>query len=153
MFNKIKQQANKLMKGGKKGFTLIEVIVVLVIIAILAAIAIPSLTGYIDKAKEKAITSEARTALTAVQEMVSDEYGQGVADPLNGASSTFFKGDGTLETAGVTEVQKLTGMSNVTATSITGLNTTGTAVSTMTYKNSAYQAVYASGAWTVTKLP
>jgi len=151
MFNKIKQQANKLMKGGKKGFTLIEVIVVLVIIAILAAIAIPSLTGYIDKAKEKAITSEARTALTAVQEMVSDEYGQGVADPLKG--STFFKGDGTLETAGVTEVQKLTGMSNVTAASITGLNTTGTAVSTMTYKNSAYQAVYASGAWTVTKLP
>ncbi len=36
----------------KKGFTLIEVIVVIAILAILAAIAIPSITGYVEKAKE-----------------------------------------------------------------------------------------------------
>ena len=37
----------------KKGFTLVELIVVLVILAILAAILIPALLGYIDRAREK----------------------------------------------------------------------------------------------------
>ena len=41
----------KLCKN-KKGFTLVEVVVVLVILAILAAILIPTLTGYVDKASE-----------------------------------------------------------------------------------------------------
>lgn len=39
----------------KKGFTLVEVIVVLVILAILAAILIPSMVGWIDKADEKSV--------------------------------------------------------------------------------------------------
>ena len=37
----------------KRGFTLVELIVVLVILAILAALLVPALTGYIDKAKKK----------------------------------------------------------------------------------------------------
>ncbi|MDR2162862.1 MAG: prepilin-type N-terminal cleavage/methylation domain-containing protein [Clostridiales Family XIII bacterium] len=37
----------------RKGFTLMEVIVVLVILAILVAIAIPALTGYIYKGEDK----------------------------------------------------------------------------------------------------
>lgn len=36
-----------------KGFTLVEVIVVLVILAILAGIMVPTMTGWIDKAKNK----------------------------------------------------------------------------------------------------
>lgn len=43
----------KFMKNNKKGFTLVELIVVLVILAILAALLIPALTGYIDKAKDR----------------------------------------------------------------------------------------------------
>lgn len=39
----------------KKGFTLVEVIVVLVILAILAAILIPSMVGWIGKADEKSV--------------------------------------------------------------------------------------------------
>ena len=38
------------IRDSKKGFTLVELIVVLVILAILAALLIPALTGYIDKA-------------------------------------------------------------------------------------------------------
>jgi prepilin-type N-terminal cleavage/methylation domain-containing protein len=39
-------------KLNKKGFTLIELIVVIAILAILAAILIPSVTGYITKATD-----------------------------------------------------------------------------------------------------
>lgn len=53
----------------KKGFTLVEVIVVLVIIAILAAVAIPALTGYISDAKEKVAISEARNILVGLQRL------------------------------------------------------------------------------------
>ncbi len=43
----------KLKENKKSGFTLMELIVVLVILAILAAIMIPSMLGWIDKAREK----------------------------------------------------------------------------------------------------
>ncbi len=42
---------------NKKGFTLVELIVVLVILAILAALLIPTLTGYIDKANKEKVVS------------------------------------------------------------------------------------------------
>jgi prepilin-type N-terminal cleavage/methylation domain-containing protein len=61
-------------RNGKKGFTLIEVIVVLVILAILAAIAIPALTGYIDKANQRAAISQAAVVRTALQAIASDSY-------------------------------------------------------------------------------
>ena len=65
------QQKRRSRKGG---FTLVELIVVLVILAILAALLIPTLTGYINKAKEKKVIAETRMAVMAVQTMNSDYY-------------------------------------------------------------------------------
>lgn len=45
-------------KNTKRGFTLVELIVVLVILAILAALLIPALTGYIDKARKSQVVAE-----------------------------------------------------------------------------------------------
>lgn len=64
----------KKLKENKKGFTLVELIVVLVILAILAALLIPALTGYIDKAKQKDIIAETRSAVMAAQTLVDEEY-------------------------------------------------------------------------------
>lgn len=65
----------RLKRDGKKGFTLVELIVVLVILAILAALLIPALTGYINKAKEKQITAETRQVVMAAQTLVDEFYG------------------------------------------------------------------------------
>ena len=51
-------------------------IVVLVILAILAAILVPALLGWIDKAKEKQVVLDARSAYLAAQTLASEEYGK-----------------------------------------------------------------------------
>lgn len=61
-------------QNKKRGFTLVELIVVLVILAILAALLIPALTGYIDKAKKDQVISETRMLHEAVQTEVSELY-------------------------------------------------------------------------------
>lgn len=55
----------KLMKN-RKGFTLIELIVVIAILGILAAILIPQFGGFQEKARQKAVLAEARTLATAI---------------------------------------------------------------------------------------
>lgn len=64
----------KMKENKKKGFTLVELIVVLVILAILAALLIPALTEYIDKAKNKSIVAETRQAVMAAQTLADEEY-------------------------------------------------------------------------------
>ena len=61
----------------QKGFTLVELIVVLAILAVLSAIMVPSLTGYIDKAKNTQLLSIARSVYTAAQVEVSEAYSRG----------------------------------------------------------------------------
>lgn len=62
-------------KKSKRGFTLVELIVVLVILAILAALLIPALTGYIDKARKSQVVAETRALTQAVQTEMSTIYG------------------------------------------------------------------------------
>ena len=62
-------------KNTKRGFTLVELIVVLVILAILAALLIPALTGYIDKARKSQVVAETRMLTQAVQTEMSTIYG------------------------------------------------------------------------------
>lgn len=64
----------------KKGFTLIELIVVIAILAILAAILIPSLTNYLAKANIAKEQANARSIYTAVMLL------EATANPTNTAT-------------------------------------------------------------------
>lgn len=83
------QQKRRSKKGG---FTLVELIVVLVILAILAALLIPTLTGYINKAKEKSVVAETRQVVLAAQTLYDEEYG---TIARNGNAPSFDKNNAT----------------------------------------------------------
>lgn len=128
----------KKMKNNKKGFTLVELIVVLVILAILAALLIPALTGYIDKAKNKSIVAETRQVVMAAQTLVDEKYGTvdvGAAVKVEGVAGV------TDKDCDVTK-KNITDLAEVKGTIVSISLTTDKKIDTLVYTNGAKKCTY-----------
>lgn len=149
MFKKLK---------NKKGFTLVELIVVLVILAILAALLVPALTGYIDKAREKSLASEASMVLTAAQATVSEAYGTGDITVTKGGTddeptyTVAFKNDD-VKTAAAAQINQLAevkkGASWTFSFEVADSKATykSVKISTLTYSDGTNAITYTNGSW------
>lgn len=93
------------MKNRKKGFTLVELMVVIVIMAILAAAATPIFTGYVRKAKAAEHLSECRSIYIAAQTLIEEAY-------INDGDGSLQKNDLDMEKI-LEELESLTGISGI----------------------------------------
>lgn len=81
-------------KMNKKGFTIVELVIVIAVIAILAAVMIPTFSGIVDKAQMSATLQKARANYT---EVYADDLIDGVMDGMNrnkGVPATAPNGEG-----------------------------------------------------------
>ena len=83
-------QQKLLAKQSKKGFTLVELVVVIAILGILAAIAIPAVIGIISSANESQAKSDASSVNTACKNM----YAEIVAGTINDSNKGNITADG-----------------------------------------------------------
>ncbi len=60
-------------KNNKKGFTIVELVIVIAVIAILAAVLIPTFTGVTERAKESAAMQNAKNAWTDYMSANADQ--------------------------------------------------------------------------------
>ena len=74
----------KLFKKAKKGFTLVELVVVIAVIAILAAVSVGAYFGVTESAKTSQCTQEAKAIHTAMVLIANDPAVEGVDIDENG---------------------------------------------------------------------
>lgn len=124
---------------SNKGFTLVELIVVLVILAILAAILLPTLLGYIDRAKGSQVLIDAREQYQLAQTVFIEYYAkhpENCEKYYKRTSGGFYDEDGNFHKACV--------ITHSTLATIQGMVRSGSYTAKMEeyYKNSSSSSSY-----------
>lgn len=116
-------------RNNKKGFTIVELVIVIAVIAILAGVLIPTFAGIVDKANKSAAQQEASA-------LYKEAYALDLADGVH---------DGKEGTKEINKVEDKTVTYTVTE------NADKTLTISFTYANDKYTSVFDGTNWTITK--
>ena len=72
----------KLNRTNKKGFTIVELVIVIAVIAILAAVLIPTFSGLVEKANKNAALTEAKNNMTNDLVEATGDYANMASDKV-----------------------------------------------------------------------
>lgn len=125
-----------------KGFTLVELIVVLVILAILATLMIPTMSGYIDRARKEKVSAEARMVVMAVQTEVSAAYGSGNAAAALDTSGGDIYWRPENDDGHIREILKLAELPEDDSVRFQATVQSNCEIQTVTYWNGTYKCTY-----------
>ena len=128
-------------KMNKKGFTIVELVIVIAVIAILAGVMIPTFSGIVEKAEMSNVKS---AAAALYKEAYAIDYSDGVLDGADATSNVTIEEqmEASEASVGGTFTYEYTPAAGETPASWN-----------ITYVKDEYTATYANGAWTVGKTP
>lgn len=122
MLNTLKKKLNK-----KKGFTLMEMLIVVAIIAILIAIAIPTFSSQLEKAREATDEANVRSAYAVAQAcLLTNQDPSGTAGPsMDSTKLTYYmKKDGSFTTTKGTDCYVLQAAKKLAVSTVPGFDGT-----------------------------
>ena len=115
-------------RNNKKGFTIVELVIVIAVIAILSAVLIPTFSGITEKAQKSAAQQVARNVYTEVQ--AEDLYNDGLQN------GTFASG---------------VNVQSINANATYSVDTNGVVSFSYAHTNGYTATLNTNGTWTVTK--
>ncbi len=121
---------------NKKGFTLVELIVVIAIIAILAALAVPRVEDFVDDARQAQRKADFRTMYTGVTAGYTDWIAADAGNALTGTTAIDISGSTGLKAS---IDKRIPAGHSIVATTVDGTSTKDTDTKTwsVTYKMTA----------------
>ena len=124
-------------KNSKKGFTLVELVIVIAILAILAAIAIPVVSSIINTASKNGALSNAQTIEAAIKKCQADIATRN--DEVYDGSTTYLKTDGT--TGKLPKASK-NSTNPIMVEHVAGANSINSAFEFVTYNSKEYRPIW-----------
>jgi prepilin-type N-terminal cleavage/methylation domain-containing protein len=139
IFKENVKMTKAITKNSKKGFTLVELVIVIAILAILAAIAIPVVNSIINTASKNSALSNAETIELAVKNCQADIAARN-SEVYNGTTQYMAKGATSPSTCNNAAKNDATGTGyqKIDIKEVAGMNAINDALDAVTYNNAVF---------------